>query len=99
MNFYIWTEMAPPTGMNATAWPTLFDAAQQRQVVDETNDIEGLCLLRNQGIAEFWSAGPVPPGPLVENLKQGFEPIATFGSYELLRREGKGPDTASGRPS
>jgi hypothetical protein len=99
MNFYIWTGMEPPTGMNATAWMTLFDDAKQQQVVDETSSIEGLCLLRSQTIAEFWSAGPVPPGPLVENLKQGFKQIATFGPYELLRREGKSPDTASGRPS
>lgn len=99
MTFYIWTEMAPPTGMNATAWPTLFDDSQQQRVIDETSSIEGLCLLRNQGIAEFWSAGPVPDGPLVGYLRQGFRPIATFGTYELLRREGKAPDTASGRPS
>jgi hypothetical protein len=99
MTFYIWTEMNPPTGMNATAWPTLFDKAQQQRVIDETSSIEGLCVLRNQQIAEFWSAGPVPPGPLVAYLRQGFQPIATFGTYELLRREGKEPDTASGRPS
>jgi hypothetical protein len=99
MNFYIWTEKEPPTGMNATAWMTLFDDHQEQQVVEETSSIEGLCLLRNTAIAEYWSSGPVPPGPLVENLKQGFRPIATFGDYELLKREGKSPDTASGRPS
>jgi hypothetical protein len=99
MNFYIWTQKEPPTGMNATAWPTLLSDSQQQQVVEETSSIEGLCLLRSQAIAEFWSAGPVPPGPLVEYLKKGFKPVATFGTYELLRREGKAPDTASGRPS
>lgn len=97
--FYIWTELEPPTGLNATAWMTLFDNEKQQQVVDETRSIEGLCLLRNTPIAEFWSEGPVPPGPLVENLRKSFRPIATIGTYELLRREGKAPAAGSGRSS
>ncbi|MCW2981901.1 MAG: hypothetical protein JWO14_3628 [Solirubrobacterales bacterium] len=98
-SFYIWSQMEPPTGLNATAWMTLFDDAKQRQVIEETRSIERLCLLRDKGIAEFWSAGPVPRGPLVEYLHKGFRSIATFGEYELLRREGTGPSPTKGRPS
>jgi hypothetical protein len=86
--FYIWTRQEPPTGYNATAWMTLFDDAQQRRVIEDTRSIDGLCLLRNTGLAEGWSRGPVPTGPLVRYLKRGFEPIVSFGPYELLRREG-----------
>jgi len=87
-SFYLWSEQEPPTWLNATAWPTLFDDPDQRSVIAATRSVDGLCLLRNTGLAESWSGGPIPPGPLVRYLGVGFEPIATFGPYELLRREG-----------
>jgi hypothetical protein len=92
-NFYIWSEQEPPTGYVATAWPTLFDDAHQEKVVEQTRSIRGLCLLRNVGIAEGWSAGPVPDGPLVSYLEEGFELIVNIEGYELLKRPG------TGRPS
>lgn len=89
-NFYIWAEQEPPTGYVATAWPTLFDDAHQEKVVDQTRSIRGLCLLRHNGLAEGWSGGPVPDGPLVSYLEEGFEPLVTIEGYELLRRPGIG---------
>ncbi|HWM54467.1 MAG TPA: hypothetical protein VNO20_03670 [Solirubrobacterales bacterium] len=88
--FYIWTDQEPPTGYNATDWMNLFDDAHQRRVIEDTREIRGLCLLRNVGLAEGWSQGPIPPGPLVSYLDRGFRPLVAFGSYELLRREGVG---------
>jgi hypothetical protein len=87
-SFYIWTEQEPPTGYNATGWPTLFDDAHQRHVIEDTRSIAGLCLLRNIPLAEGWGEGKIPAGPLVRYLKQGFKPVATFGDYELLKRYG-----------
>lgn len=86
-NFYIWSEQEPPTGFVATAWPTLFDDAHQERVVEQTRSIPNLCLLRNQPLAEGWSAGPVPQGPLVAYLEDGFRPVFSRDGYELLRRE------------
>lgn len=88
-SFYLWSGLEPPTGYNATGWMTLFDDAHQEHVVEATRSIRGLCLLRNQPLAEGWSGGEVPDGPLVSYLSHGFKPIAGFeGNYELLRREG-----------
>lgn len=87
-SFYIWTEQEPPSGYTATGWPTLFDDAHQRQVIADTSHIEGLCLLRNTPIAAGWGNGTIPPGPLVRYLHRGFEPIARFGDYVLLQRQG-----------
>jgi hypothetical protein len=87
-SFYFWTEQEPPTGYNATGWMTLFDDAHQRRVIDETRSIKGLCLLRNIPIAHYWADGTIPPGPLVSYLHRGFERVARFGDYELLKREG-----------
>jgi hypothetical protein len=89
-SFYLWTEREPPTGLFATAWPNLFDAKLQDRVIEETKDIKGLCLLRNIGLAETWSFGPVPKGPLVEYLEEGFQPVTAVGAYEILRRPGYG---------
>jgi hypothetical protein len=89
-SFYIWTGQEPPTGYNATAWPTLFDEKHERKVIEQTREIEGLCLLRNLTLAKGWSGGVIPPGPLVHYLRQGFQPIGQFGEYELLKREGIG---------
>ena len=87
-SFYFWTEQEPPTGNNATAWTTLFDDSRQRNVIDETEGIEGLCLLENETLALNWTAGAPPEGPLVSYLHRGFAPIATIGAYRLLRRNG-----------
>ncbi len=86
-NFYVWADQEPPTGYVATAWPTLFDDAHQERVIEQTRSIQELCLLRNTTLAEGWSAGPIPDGPLVGYLEEGFEPVATFGAYELLKRQ------------
>ncbi|HSS03731.1 MAG TPA: hypothetical protein VLK89_00910 [Solirubrobacterales bacterium] len=87
-SFYFWTDQEPPSGYNATGWPTLFDDDAQRRVIADTRSIEGLCLLRNVPLAQGWGEG-IPPGPLVRYLHRGFEPIAAFDNdYELLRREG-----------
>jgi hypothetical protein len=87
-SFYLWSEQEPPSGYTATGWPTLFDDAHQQRVIDDTRDIEGLCLLRNIPIAAGWGGGVIPPGPLVRYMHRGFVPIARFGDYTLLKREG-----------
>jgi F0F1-type ATP synthase membrane subunit c/vacuolar-type H+-ATPase subunit K len=87
-SFYFWTDRQPPTRYNATGWPTLFDDDAQRRVIADTRSIPALCLLENIPIAEFWSQGEVPDGPLVRYLHRGFRPIVAFGDYRLLRREG-----------
>ena len=83
-SFYFWTELEPPTRLNATAWPALFDDATQRRIIDKASSIDRLCLLRDTPLAESW--GPVE-GPLVEWLDANFRPLVTIGDYELLNRE------------
>jgi len=85
-SFYLWARQEPPTGDNATAWPTLLDAVRQRQVVAATRSIKGLCLLENNLILQFWIKGPIPSGPLVRYMHRGFRPLARFGEFRLLKR-------------
>jgi hypothetical protein len=81
-SFYLWAEQEPPS-FTATAWPTLFNEAHQRAVVEATDETEDLCLLRNRAIG--WE---VKNGVLEQYLEKGFRPIGKWGDYELLRRDG-----------
>lgn len=90
-SFYFWTQQEPPTGYNETGWTTQFDDAHQHRVIEDTRSIDVLCLLENIPLARSWGAGAgIPPGPLVRYLHRGFVPIAIFGDYHLLKREGSG---------
>jgi hypothetical protein len=89
-SFYFWADRQPPTGYNATGWPTLFDESDQRRVIEDTRGIEDLCLLENPALAGGWSAGEKADGPLLRYLARGFEQIGEGGDYRLLKREGSG---------
>jgi hypothetical protein len=83
-SFYLWSGQEPPS-YTATGWETLFDQEQQQKVIDDTAPLEDLCLLRNNGIQALWGTRE---GILTRYLEQGFTPLATWGGYELLRRDG-----------
>ncbi|HEY2717482.1 MAG TPA: hypothetical protein VGI73_14790 [Solirubrobacterales bacterium] len=85
-SFYLWSGQEPPS-YTATGWETLFDEAHQRKVIEDTESISGLCLLRNPAIQLGWGE---KEGILTRYLEQGFTPIGKWGEYELLRREGTG---------
>lgn len=94
-SFYLWTQQQPPADykVTVTAPTMLFDEARQQRVIDGTRSIDGLCLLENTPLWQKWTrlgAGGIPAGPLVHYLHHGFVPIAKFGDYELLKREGRG---------
>jgi hypothetical protein len=86
-SFYLWSEQEPPS-FTATAWPTLFNDAHQRAVIEATAETKDLCLLRNQAIG--WEE---TNGILVQYLEHGFQPIGKWGDYELLRRDGPAMST------
>jgi hypothetical protein len=84
-SFYVWTEQEPPTEYNATHWPTLFDDARQRRVIEDIDSAPGLCLLENKPLALNWGAGTIAKGPLVRYMRREFSPILSVGDYCLLR--------------
>ncbi len=85
-SFYLWTRQEPPTGYNATGWPTLFDDAHQERVIEEIDPDPGLCLLENEPLAASWSAGTIPDSPLVRYMRREFHPFLSIGDYRLLKR-------------
>lgn len=87
-SFYLWARQEPPTGFNATGWPSLFDHDHQQRVIDETRSIDGLCVLENAPLAQFWEGYEEPTGTLVEYMRDGFRPVVKVGEYQLSRRDG-----------
>jgi len=88
-SFYLWTGKEPPPGLGSEVWVLVLNNAQQEAVVREVEGDPRLCVLRNQSIVRFWAAGrPVPNGPLVEFIDQGFVSRGSYGDYELLVRRG-----------
>ncbi len=86
-SFYFWTGQDPPSMLNATAWPALFDDALQQRVVNDLRRTDGVCLLRNRVLADTWLQGrPSPRGPLTEYLDASFELRASVRDYEILAR-------------
>ena len=88
-SFYFWTQQEPPRGYNPTDWTIVFDGARQQRVIEATRSIDRLCLLENVPLTNLFGDGAkIWRGPLVRYLNDGFVPIAKFGDYELLKREG-----------
>jgi hypothetical protein len=86
-SFYLWTRQEPPTHFNVSFWTALFDNSLQEQLVDRLENIDGLCLLKNNAIENMWTKGKASkPGPLVAFSENAFQPITVFGDYELLKR-------------
>ena len=90
-SFYLWTRQQPPAGYDPTGWTAGFDESRQQRTVAALRSVDGLCLLENSSlnrVREADSRGR-PPGPMSRFLHRGFVPIATFGDYQLLKRDDK----------
>jgi hypothetical protein len=87
-SLYLWAELEPPTGFNATSWMFLFDASLQERIVARLETIERLCLVRQPQQERSWARGrPLPVRPLSTYLQTRFALHETIGEYELwLRR-------------
>ncbi len=84
-SLYLWTGRGGISQLNP--WMFSLDAAQQESVVSQIRDQPGMCVAISPTLVDFWAAGrPVPRRPLVEYIDTAFEPVATFGIYELLKR-------------
>jgi hypothetical protein len=86
-SFYLWSNVEPPTGFNATAWMFMFSDELQQRIVDRVEHIDGLCLLRNRPQEALWARPRAfREGPLLRFMSRGFEQIDRFGPFELSRR-------------
>lgn len=91
-SFYLWAGQPPPTWLNTTTWPSLFDRSIQERVVDRLKGARDVCALQNMTLALGWMGGrPLPPGPLVKYITEEMAPLQSFGDYVLLKHPARGP--------
>jgi hypothetical protein len=89
-SLYFFTGIVPPTRQNVGAWPTLFDAAKQREIRDRFVSLPGpRCAIRNLRMAANWLEGRKPvESPLPEYIAQHFVTISRradwVSQYEFM---------------
>ena len=84
-SFHVWSGIAPPNGLNAGQWMTLFDDEQQQRVLRDLAAHERTCVVYNPTLLEFWT-GPeaAAHGPLARHLMSAYRPLYRVGSYYLM---------------
>ena len=84
-SLYLWSGRRGPSQIDP--WMFSLDAAQQQSVVSQIRNEQGLCAVKSPAVVDFWALGRrVPRRPLVVYIDSAFEPVATYGIYELLKR-------------
>ncbi|MEE2706070.1 MAG: hypothetical protein VX988_03410, partial [Planctomycetota bacterium] len=71
----------PPTAVNATCWPALFDDRRQQNILAAVRDQRRLCVVREH---QDWPAEG--GGPLVAYLDGNFEPCIKRNHLEIWCR-------------
>jgi len=85
-SFYLWTDQQPPAGLYLF-WMFALDSAEQERIVAGLKRRQGLCVVRNHAVMDFWAEGrPIPNRALVEYIESSFRLEERFGDYELLVR-------------
>ena len=82
-SYYLWTQTRPPTALNATCWPVLFDADQQRRILAAVQRCPRLCVVWQN---HDWPA-TTDDAPLVRFLDEQFVPSGRFGDFEVRKRK------------
>ena len=86
-SFYIWTHQESSVRMRYTLWYLTIDNSEQASMVQQFKGEQGLCVVKNQKLIDFWTlGGPKPGGPLVDFVTDDFVHAGTFGDYELMVR-------------
>jgi hypothetical protein len=90
-SLYFWTRQRPPVELSSEVWWLVLDDGQQQALVDRLRGEPGLCVVKNQGVIDFWAAGRgAPPGSLVKWIDGSFLVAGSYGGYDLLMpREGR----------
>lgn len=86
-SFYIFGQFQPPTA-GPTRWLWLANDVQQQQAaVEASNGIKRLCVIENDDLISFWLQGrPMPNGPFIDYVRQGFVTANSIGPYSILVR-------------
>lgn len=84
-SLYLWSGIKPPTGFNTTVWQDLLSDERQREIIAAIDVLQRVCVVFDHS---------EPPslrthGPLLDYLRQSFEPVAARGSREIWQRRSR----------
>ncbi len=83
-SLYLFTERAPPTGVNAGVWTLFLEPERQAAVVETLMRTPDLCAIRNRLLLLSWTRNPMPDGPLWRYLDTHFHTVDVRAGYELM---------------
>ncbi len=89
-SFHFWSDVPPPTSINATHWFTLLSPAQQEAIRARLEASPRSCVIVQRNLYDFLRAGDVATeSPLTVWLHQNYEPAFTLETYEFWVRRGR----------
>ena len=81
-SLYLWSGIEPPTGFNATVWQDLFTDERQRQIIAAIDSRQRVAVV----VDHDEPASLRTRGPLLDYLRENFEPVAVRGAREIWQR-------------
>jgi len=87
-SLYLWTEISPPTLLNATVWMSLLDVGAQNRVVAALESRRNACAVVQALTAPLWRPRVDPDSmPLVRYIFENFQPAGSAMGYDFLVRK------------
>jgi hypothetical protein len=89
-SFHLWTDVPPPTSINATHWFTLLSPAQQEAIRARLEAAPRSCVIVQRNVYDFLIAsGVATETPLTRWLHANYETAFTLETYEFWVRKGR----------
>lgn len=87
-SFHLWTDVPPPTSINATHWFTLLSPAQQEAIRARLETSPRSCVIVQRNLYDFLrTSGVTTESPLTVWLRQNYEPAFALETYEFWVRK------------
>jgi hypothetical protein len=81
-SLYLWSGIEPPTGFNTTVWQDLLSDQRQHEIIDAISVRQRVCVV----VEHSEPASLRTHGPLLDYLRENFEPVVVRGSREIWQR-------------
>jgi hypothetical protein len=89
-SFHLWTDVPPPTSVNATHWFTLLSPAQQDAIRDKLAASPRSCVIVQRDVLDFLVRQQIATdSPLAVWLRDNYEPAFKLQTYEFWVRKGR----------
>ncbi len=89
-SFHLWTDVPPPTSLNATHWFTLLTPAQQEAIRVRLESSPRSCVIVQRNLYEYLlNGGIATESPLTVWLHTHYETVFSIETYDFMVRKGR----------